>query len=291
MVWRNGPHSVLGGDFRAFYTAGALVVRGTPELLFDEAVQERFQHEALGMSKETLSVWMNPPWAAWLLAPLSLLPFWTAYAVLTLASVLLFTRALSLLRGELAIEMSSRRLLVTLLLYSPAIACLCIGQMTALWLLTSVAIVIALRREREGAAGLLLACFVVKPQLALGFCAVLLGARRFRPLLIAGALSLLVVALNELLAPGSLARFAAASAQFSVVLRSPDYPRAGLHGGAEVAWLLFDGFAPRIGTFIGWGISLALGVTTAALWWRRPWDPGTRAFDLRLAASLALGLR
>lgn len=290
IVARDGPHSVLGGDFRAFYTAGAFMLRGTPELLYDEAAQGRFQHETLGMAPETLSVWMNPPWAAWLFAPLALLPFWAAFAVLTLSSISLFSRALSLIRGELAIETPPGRLLVTLLQYSPAIACLCIGQMTAVWLLFTAAIVLALRRGHDGAAGVVLALFVMKPQLALGLGAVLLGARRFRPLLTAAALGAAVVLVFELVTPGALARYVDASKSFSAVLRSPDYPRAGLHGGAQVAWLLFDGFAPRAATVVGWAISFALVATIVGLWWRRAWAPGTPAFDLRLAASLALGL-
>lgn len=290
IVAREGPHSVLGGDFRAFYTAGAFVLRGTPELLYDQTAHERFQHEVLGMSKETLSVWMNPPWAAWLFAPVAWLPFWVAFGALTLGSLLLFVRAVSLLRGELGIETPPRRLLVMLLQFSPAIACLCIGQMTAVWLLASAGIAIALRRGRDGVAGVALACFVMKPQLALGFAAMLLGARRFRPLLIAGLLASAIVILTEFVTPGALARYLRASTQFSQVLRSPDYPRAGLHGGAQVAWLLFDGFAPRAGTLVGWAISLALTAAIVALWWRRPWARGTAAFDLRLAASLALGL-
>ncbi len=290
IVVRDGPHAVLGGDFRAFYTAGALIARGTPELLYDTTAQQAFQHSVLGAARETHSVWMSPPWAAWLFVPFAWLPFWFAYAALTLASLALGWKALSLLRTELPLEPSPSRLSVTLLQYFPVIACLCIGQTTALWFFVSAGVVIALRRGREGTAGLLLAVFVMKPQLALGFAAMLLGARRFRALVIAGTVALGVVLLNELVAPGALSRYFASLHEVSGALRAADYPSAGLHGGAEVSFLLFGGFAPSVASAIGWVITLVLVFAIVAVFWGRRFEPGTPSFDLRVAACLTLGL-
>jgi hypothetical protein len=139
-------------------------------------------------------------------------------------------------------------------------------------------------------AGLLLSVFVMKPQLALGFAAMLLGARRFRPLLIAGAVALGVVLLNELFAPGALSRYVASLHQVSRALRAADYPSAGLHGGAEVSFLLLGGFAPSVASVIGWVLTLVLVFAIVAVFWGRRFEPGTPSFDLRVAACLTLGL-
>jgi hypothetical protein len=290
VVVRDGPHAVLGGDFRAFYTAGALLARGSPELLYDASAQQAFQHSVLGVARETHSVWMSPPWAAWLFVPFSRLPFWLAYGTFTFLGLLLAWKALSMLRAELALEPSPGRLATLLLQYFPVLASLCIGQTTALWFFVSAAFVIALRSGREVQAGLLLALLVFKPQLALGFGAVLLGARRFRLMAIAAAVAGGVVLASELLTPGALARYLAASGSLAEALRAPDYPSAGLHGGAEVSFLLLAGVSPAAAAALGFAISALLTFAIVRMWWGRRFEPGTQSFDLRLAASLALGL-
>jgi hypothetical protein len=290
VVVRDGPHAVLGGDFRAFYTAGALVARGSPELLYDASAQQAFQHSVLGVAQGTHSVWMSPPWAAWLFVPFSRLPFWLAYGTFTFLGLLLAWKALSMLRAELALEPSSGRLAITLLQYFPVLASLCIGQTTTLWFFVSAAVVIALRSGREVQAGLLLAVLVFKPQLALGFGAVLFGARRFRPMAIAAAVAGGVVVASELFTPGALTRYLASSGSLAEALRAPDYPSAGLHGGAEVSFLLLAGVSSSAAAALGFAISAGLTFAIVRIWWGRRFEPGTRSFDLRLAASLTLGL-
>src|SRR5262245_57300622 len=65
--------SVLGCDFRAFYTAGTFLRFGRAAWLYDIAAEQRFQAGALGA--HGVAMWLNPPYFAWAFVPLSRLGF------------------------------------------------------------------------------------------------------------------------------------------------------------------------------------------------------------------------
>jgi hypothetical protein len=281
--------AVFGGDFLGFYSAGALVT-SAPALLNDPGVQERFQQQLFAQNAGQVALWVSPPYFAWLFAPLARLPYFTAFAVfLTVSAGCLFA-ALHALRAELALTLSTPALVWLGLQYYPTLHWLLNGQLTALWLSVFVAVFILLRREREVAAGLLLGTLACKPTLALGLIIVLLSARRLRVLLAAGLGALCWLALGLLTLPDAMRGYVRGSAALVAFVRSHGYNTAGLHGSFEFGTLLLDDVSQRLASALGIAITLGLAGLVARLWWRTPWQPGTRAWDIRMAASLALGI-
>ena len=55
----------------------------------------------------------------------------------------------------------------------------------------------------------------------------------------------------------------------------------GLHGSFEFALLLFDGFMPRLSVVLGAATVLAFLAAIASTWFRAPWNPGDREWDLQ----------
>ncbi|MES1259112.1 MAG: hypothetical protein ABUL71_00860, partial [Gemmatimonadota bacterium] len=46
----------------------------------------------------------------------------------------------------------------------------------------------------------------------------------------------------------------------------------------------------RLASAFGVAVALGLSALVARMWWRKPWQPGTRAWDLSMASTLALGV-
>ena len=75
-----------GHDFLAFYTAGAFVRTGRAAELYDiptiaAAEQELARHEGLELRDDQFGPYWNPPFFACVFAPLSALPYQTAWTV------------------------------------------------------------------------------------------------------------------------------------------------------------------------------------------------------------------
>ena len=201
-------------DFIAFYTGGAMVADGRHRDLFDLRAVKRFQTEVAARNGVTLGdalgPWWNPPFYAWVFAPLSRLPFGTATAAWVGFNAACAAVAAWLLVRMLPADADWRtRALVPVLtaLSIPFIHALSHGQNACTSLLIVTLVVAAWRADRPLLAGLVAGLMAYKPQHAVvlgGILALSLGWRAVLGLAITGSVLLLVTVLTL---PGALGDF------------------------------------------------------------------------------------
>jgi len=287
-IWAHGLQGKLGGDFLSFYTGGYFVSHGHPEALAHGDLQHAFQQQV--RRSDGTSMWVSPPFFAWLFAPLAALPFLTAYVVFMLISMVLCSTAFAALGRDLGSTRSLGRTWWLAAQFYPTLHWLIIGQTTGLWLGVLVWVFLLLRRGRDVPAGFLFGLLACKPTLALGLAVGLLAARRFRALLCAAASGALLVGIGFLTVPGAMLRYLHAGPKLVSFVRDSGYPTQGLFGSFEFGTLLFDGVSPCLGAATGVLLTLSLLALIAGFWARTPWRPGSARWDLRMAATLALGV-
>lgn len=193
---------VLGHDFMAFYAAGHFARTGQFDQIYDlDAVCQFQTHTALQAKLEwndAIAPFWNPPIYAWVMAPLSALPYRAALGVWWAINALSLAGALAILWRMLPPDMDwrSKLLLPILVLLSlPAWSALAHGQNSCMSLLILAGVVWHWRQAAGLRAGLLCALLFYKPQLALVIALVLwamLGRRALLGLLIGGAALLLL---------------------------------------------------------------------------------------------------
>lgn len=286
----NGLAGPFGGDFLSFYTAGALLLRGTPEALADVDAQLAFQRSVLGTAVDSVAVWVSPPYFAWAFVPFAALPYTFAVIVFFLANLGLFLLSFRLLARELRLPLSAAAMLWIALQYYPTINALLNGQMSALWLLVFCGVFVALRRGQDIRAGLLLGLFACKPPLAFGLGMALLAAGRFRALFAAAGSSLTLLGVGYLTLPAAMDAYFTRADELVSLVRGAGYNTAGLHGSFELATLLLDGVSRPVATVAGVATMCALIGLIGASWLGQPWVPRTRAWDLTFAGTFALGV-
>jgi hypothetical protein len=170
-----------GIDFLPTYSAGRAVAHGHPLQMYDRAAGVRANAAVLPGHAPSLAPFLNPPGAALVVAPLSALPFATAYLLWALLQAVLLVAGALLLCGR-----RPRRELV-----APAVFCLggvwcfldvVLGQWDGVTLL-GLALCWRLRaQDRMVAAGLALGLLggLAKPHLLVGVAAYLLVRREWR---------------------------------------------------------------------------------------------------------------
>jgi hypothetical protein len=280
----------IGGDFLAFYTAGHFVARGTPDGLSDPNAQLAFQEHVIGSSLDGVAVWVSPPYFAWFFAPLAALPYVWALFAWALGSLVAVWVAFRALGRELGLTSTPARMVWIGAQYFPTLQWLLNGQITGLWLTLFTFVFLLLRRGQDVWAGLLLGCLACKPPLAVGVAVALCVARRYRAVLASLASVSAFVALGFATLPQAMHAYLDRSGDLVALVRSKGYNTAGLHGSFEFATLLFDGLSHRFASVAGVAFALALLALIASLWWRTPWLPASAPWDIRMAATLALGL-
>ena len=172
-----------GGDFLSFYAAGDIVRHGGAGL-YDTAAQAAAQRALYPGDLERPTGFPLPVFAAWGFAPLSMLPFATAYAVWAAINIaLLAALAFALERFLAPVPRMPRRLFVAAFALSiPAVTNIVFGQVDLVIFAALFATYGLLRRERDVAAGAVLAAAVIKPHFLIGVVPMLLVQRRWRAL-------------------------------------------------------------------------------------------------------------
>ncbi len=172
-------------DFRLYYAAAQLGLGYGWSHLYDLGLQSRL----LGDLRLFVQPYLNPPVMAWLVLPLSFLPFLAAHVIWTLILFAALAGAWWLLKPDG--EGPRVFWLLGFLALFPAAFSIGIGQPHALILL-ALALAVRLRESgHEGWAGAVLAAVWLKPQLAFLLPLGLIAARQWRMLLglgIAGGL-------------------------------------------------------------------------------------------------------
>ncbi len=292
---------MLGHDFLAFYTAGTFVREGRVNDLYDLQKVAAFQQKVAGESGLDVAVdyntqkfgpWWNPPFYAWVFAPMSLLTFSQAVAVWTVLNMAALGGAIIMLMKMLAprgsdidalgrpIDWRTTGLIPFLLLLSmPFIQAVSHGQNTLISLCILCAVVTCWRYKRAIMAGAFCALLGYKPQLAAVVACVLvcsLGWRSLIGMCFVGSAMLLV---TQFTLPGTIVDYIQrlpANIHYMQVEHTYMWERhATLKGfwrllvqgreAGEMGWLAMSFFAA---SFIAVATLLARAIWTHV--WRKP---------------------
>ncbi len=195
--WFAVPDQLPLPDFAARWSAGRFVVEGLGPALYDLGRQAAMQAAATGSTKT--SWFVSPPFVAVLFTPFALLPYWMACIVWFAVSALALWLSLRLLRPWVPRVFARNWRVTTIVIWTcyPVLQVLFVGQDTTLVLLALAVGVHLLDRERDFAAGIVLALGLIKPHLVFLVPVFLLVYGRFRALFsfTAAALALVVVSL------------------------------------------------------------------------------------------------
>lgn len=198
---RNNTGTLL--DFSEFYAAGQIVRHGLGANLYDLKTQAEFQLQVAPVH----AFYLRPPFEALLFVPFTYFNYRGAYLAWTIfCLVVLFTAAWIIQRNTGVVEAMREYargipvdlglLFVICLTFEPTMNCLLIGQDAVLMLFVYTLAYVALAKQRELAAGALLASGLFKFHLVLPFALIFLLRRRWSFLIGFCAVALLLFALS-----------------------------------------------------------------------------------------------
>ena len=289
---RGGPDIYTRGiDFAATLTGASIVRDGDGKNLYDLAEQRQAQAQVLGNSitlkDGSVLPYLHPPFEALLVAPLLALSYGTLYLLWSALIIIAFGGSLALLARTLPLRGAAAWLLpAALCSYQGLYQSLWLGQSSPLVLLGLTGAYVGLRRGRDGWAGMALTLVAIKPQMLLVVGLVLLLMRRWRPLLVCGALlaaiSVAVMPILGVFWPLRYARFLSGIAQWGDTFH--EYP-AIMHNWRGLAFNLFNDLAPWL---VGPSVTMLTILTFGGLlwaWWRVRGESGDERGACRLIFS------
>lgn len=166
-------------DLRTYYTAGYLVRTGDAAHAYDYQTEQQLQNKLVSPNTSTTLLMFSPPFTALLFAPLSLVPFKTAFLIFFATNLVLLAFTIATMRPQFDSLTHRWRPLPALLFLSflPVGLTLMMGQITILLLLIYCLCFIALRHQKPFFAGLLLSLALMKFQIALPIALLVLAWR------------------------------------------------------------------------------------------------------------------
>jgi Glycosyltransferase family 87 len=177
------PGALLHGhaDFRQLYAAGYMVRTGHAAELYDIRAQQQFQDKLVGGDERALP-FIRPAYQALLFVPFSLLPYRSAYLAFLAVNLVLLAIAFWILRSHMSNLMRVWRFLPVFLFlaFYPVALALMQGQDSILLLLLLAAALVALERDRELRAGVLLGLGLFKMQIVIPIALLFFLWRRWR---------------------------------------------------------------------------------------------------------------
>jgi alpha-1,2-mannosyltransferase len=203
------PANIGTSDFTSTYVGGTLLREGHGPALYDESLQAPLHAALIAPLRRGNLPFVNPPVAAVVAAPLTLLPLSAAYRVWQAAQLLMLALAVLLAARFTPWPPGLRRrgpLAVTALAALAGTGTLSqglLGQWDGFSALGLAAAYALWRRDARFAGGLVLAAsaLIAKPHLALGLAALLVGWRD-RRVLAGAACGVAAIALVSVLAVG-----------------------------------------------------------------------------------------
>jgi hypothetical protein len=221
-VWQmiDVSHAQLAtSDFTSIYVGGTLFRQGHGAVIYDQSLQAAVHDQLIAPLQRGTLPFVNPPVAAMVTAPLTLLPLAAAYHAWQAAQLLMLTAGLGLAAWAAPWPASMRRTAVSVAAAAAGLAGVgtlalgVLGQWDGLSALGVGAGYWAWRRDARWTAGAVLAgcTLLAKPHLVVGLAALLVGWRD-RRLLGGAACAALALALLSILAvgPAGISGFAAA---------------------------------------------------------------------------------
>ena len=169
-------------DLRPYYTAGYLVRTGDAAHAYDYQTERQLQNKLVSPEASTTLLMFSPPYTALLFAPLSLVPFKTAFLIFFVTNLLLLALAIVIMRPQLDSLTQRWRPLPALLFLSflPVGLTLMMGQITILLLLIYCLCFVALQHRKPFLAGLLLSLALMKFQIALPVALLFLAWKQWK---------------------------------------------------------------------------------------------------------------
>jgi len=162
------PAALRGNaDFRAYYSAGYLVLSGHADQLYDFESQRAIQNNLISPST-TLLPFIHPPYESLLFVPFALFRYRTAYWLFLGLNLLCILVCYQFLRGKLWRLHSMWRWLPLLLIvgFAPVVAALMQGQDSLIFFLLLAAALANLESGRDLMAGTLLGLALFRFQIA-----------------------------------------------------------------------------------------------------------------------------
>ncbi|HUY10529.1 MAG TPA: glycosyltransferase family 87 protein [Candidatus Dormibacteraeota bacterium] len=154
----------LAADYRVFYAAGELIAKGAnPYHLGTLQTAEQAAYHYPGLNP-VLDSFADPPIAAWLLVPLSHLPFWLSYALLSALGLVVLVLTVTLLARDLGWRHTSILAAAVVVSWIGLLG-LIDGQFDAILFAALAGSMLLAWHERSLAAGLVLGLTLLKPTL------------------------------------------------------------------------------------------------------------------------------
>lgn len=276
----------IRNDFAVFWAAAKLALDGSAIAAFDWrsilAAQSLTYHNG-----EYIYYWLYPPSLHIVISPLGAMGFTPAFALFTLAGLLLYSRSLAIWCRDCA---AAR----TLAFASPAVAAaVFFGNLALIWV---AVLLLALRDLRDGhdlRSGILIALLTVKPQLGVLIPVALLAGGHWRAFRSATVTVTAIVGVTiAVFGIGYWVEFATAVGQMSDIIAhaktSPDLAHMSRITRTMITWYAF---AREIGVGSHVALTLQLAVLLAAassVWtvWSGPARFESKAAVLCLATLL-----
>ncbi len=185
MLLQSGAIRIQQSDLLVYYSASHLVLGGHGGAIYSfptlKAVEASLLHSLLLVRSE--AVFLYPPFVALALTPLAAVGYSAAYLLWFILNCLLLVGVLVALNRYVQLRRSGSVLLVVAgASFFPVFATLAQGQVSMVLLAILTASFLALRAQREGWAGALLALALIKPPYVLPFLLLLLMQGRWRAL-------------------------------------------------------------------------------------------------------------
>ncbi|MEQ5788892.1 DUF2029 domain-containing protein [Erythrobacter sp. NFXS35] len=158
-------------DFISFWGAAKLALAGTPELAYDSETLHALQLQAASFEPDTGLPFPYAPAFLLLVLPFAAFPFPIAMALWSLGTLAVY----ALVARRFAPQ--SRWLMVS---FPPVFAIAALGQNGFVTAALFLGGLVLLQREKKFAAGLVLGCLIIKPQLALMLPFAMLAGREWR---------------------------------------------------------------------------------------------------------------
>ncbi len=284
-------------DFSAYYTGWTILLNGKDaHNLYDLEVQKQYQQAILveGEFQGGVLPYLNPPHTTLPFIPLALFPRATAFYLWSLGQFGLLVWLLILLGRITTMQAWStleRGLLFTAVCAFPSLLITSmLGSFSLLMLVCTVQVYLGLKQQREQSAGVWMVIGSVKPQLMLMPGMIALAGRRWRVLLTATILGLLVFAIS-LIYPGWQSWQG-----FFVTLRFVGSLFDDLGIVPSLMWNVKGTLTLLLGSehyvlINRASIAVLGGAFLVVFWlWRGTWQLSDARFDLKIALSLLLGL-
>jgi hypothetical protein len=299
---------IIGSDFLGFYTGGTFFLTDRIDELYDVQAQYNFQCSIYPFNQDSLYYFFYPPFTVLFFSIFSMGSYAQGLTLWWACGLLAIWGTVRIVRSELEClqKISSARLIFMCFLFFPSLCWFMYGQNTAFSLFLYALTFVALRRGNDFSAGMALGMLLYKPQLMIGLVLAIVVQRRWRAI---GGLILatgLWIAAGFAIAASQMMEYARLAPHFVELLRlRPDasiigeyfilgigttHPVWGIHSMFGFLSLLLDNMCKICANYLYIATAVLGAFCIMKLWYRKPWNPGSRQWDFAIAISLVLGL-